>query len=235
MPEHVSYQIRFRMSAACDRVTGFRFDKPPGYTFEAGQYFRLTLQTAEGEQTKSFSHSNAPGDPFIELATRMSGSAFKNALGSLRRGDEVGVSGPFGRLVMPEGVDNACFLVGGVGVTPARSMIRDAEQRRSGLRIRLFDGNHDQACIPYSGEFAEYERKDRRFQVIHVLEEPLPGWAGERGFITADLIRRYIDPLGGWHYFITGPPAMVTAMQAILETLEVPADRISIENFAGYG
>lgn len=228
------FRTAFRMKASCERVTGFRFDKPEGYDFVPGQYFMLSLQTAEGPQRKPFSNASAPRDPFIEMATQLSGSAFKDALDALRRGDEVTIQGPYGRLMLPEGVDHACFLAGGVGVTPARSIIRDAEQRRTGLRVRLFDGNHDQACIPYSGEFAEYAEKDRRFEVIHVLEEPLPGWAGERGLITADLIRRYIDPLGRWHYFITGPPAMVSVMQSILDELSVPAERISIENFVGY-
>jgi ferredoxin-NADP reductase len=222
------------MKAACERVTGFRFDKPEGYEFLPGQYFMLNLQTAEGPQRKPFSHASAPRDPFIEMATRLSGSAFKNALDSLVRGDVVTIEGPYGHLALPEGADHACFLAGGVGITPARSIIRDAEQRRSGLRVRLFDGNHDQACIPYSGEFAEYAEKDRRFQVVHVLEDPLPGWAGERGFITSELVRRYMDPLDRWHYLVTGPPAMVTAMQNVLEELSVPPDRISIERFTGY-
>lgn len=228
------YRTAFRMKASCERVTGFRFDKPEGYDFAPGQYFMLNLHTTEGVLRKPFSHASAPRDPFIEMATRLSGSVFKNALDSLVRGDEVTIQGPYGKLLLPEGVDHACFLAGGVGITPARSIIRDAEQRRSGLRVRLFDGNHDQACIPYSGEFAEYAEKDRRFQVIHVLEDPLPGWAGERGFITADLVRRYIDPSERWHYFVTGPPAMVTAMATVLDELAVPADRISVENFAGY-
>ena len=229
------FRTAFRMKASCERVTGFRFDKPEGYDFAPGQYFMLNLETAEGSQRKPFSHASAPRDPFIEMATRLTGSAFKNALDSLVRGDEVRIEGPYGRLLLPDGVDHACFLSGGVGITPARSIIRDAEQRRSGLRIRLFDGNHDQGCIPYSGEFAEYAEKDRRFRVVHVLEEPFPGWAGERGFITADLVRRHLDPLGRWHYFVSGPPAMVTAMEGVLEELAVPRERWSVESFAGYG
>lgn len=228
------YRIAYRMKAACERVTGFRFEKPDGYSFTAGQYLRLTLETAEGEQTKSFSHSSAPRDPFIEIATRMSGSPFKNALDALARGDEVGIQGPYGHLTIAPGMERVCFLVGGVGITPARSIIRDAEQRRSGLRMRIFYGNHDQACIPYSGEFAEYARKDRRFQCVHVLEEPLPGWSGERGLITADLVRRYMDPLDGWHYSVSGPPVMVDAMRKVLDELSVPDARISAEDFAGY-
>lgn len=229
-----TYRIEFRMKAACDRVTGFRFDKPEGYTFQAGQYFRLTLQTAEGERTESFSHASAPGDPFIEMATRMSGSPFKAALSILVRGDEVSIEGPFGSLTLPPGVDRACFLAGGVGITPARSIIRDAEQRRTGLRVRLFYGNHDQACIPYSGEFTEYSRKDRRFEVVHVLQEPLPGWTGEVGFITAELVRRCLVSAEGWHFFVAGPPDMVSAMQAVLAEIGVSEAHTSIEHFTGY-
>jgi ferredoxin-NADP reductase len=232
--QDTGFSVKFRMKAACDRVTGFRFDKPDGYSFVAGQYLRLTLDTREGRQTKSMSHSSAPSDPFIELATRMSGSAFKDALGELVRGDDVAIAGPFGSLVLPEDVRQVLFLAGGVGITPCRSMIRDAEQRRTGLRMRLFYGNHDQVCVPYSGEFADYERKDRRFKVVGVLEDPLPGWPGERGFITAELVRRYIDTLDGWHCVIAGPPTMVTAMEMVAEQLGIVADQLSVERFGGY-
>ncbi len=230
-----SYATAFRMKAACERVTGFRFDKPAGYRFAPGQHFRLTLTTLGGDQTRTFSHASSPLDPFLEMATRLTGSPFKVALGDLVRGDEAAIDGPHGGFVVPAGAGQLCLLAGGVGITPARSIVRDAEQRRSGLRIRLFYGNHDQACIPYSGEFAEYERKDRRFKVVHVLEDPLPGWAGERGLITADILRRYVDPLDGWCFFVSGPPGMVSAMRDVLGELSVPSERISAEEFAGYG
>jgi ferredoxin-NADP reductase len=229
--QDTGFAVKFRMKAACDRVTGFRFDKPDGYAFRAGQYLRLTLDTLEGRQTKSFSHSSAPSDPFIELATRMSGTAFKDTLGGLVRGDEVTIAGPSGSLMLPEGASKVVFLSGGIGITPCRSMIRDAEQRRTGLRVRLFYGNHDQVCVPYSGEFADYERKDRRFKVIHVLEDPLPGWVGERGFITADLVRRHVQALEEWLYVITGPPAMVTAMETVADELGLAADQLLVERF----
>jgi ferredoxin-NADP reductase len=232
--EESGYRINFRMKATCDRITGFRFGKPAGYEFSAGQYFRLTLETRDGAETKPFSHANAPADPFIELATRMSGSAFKDALGALVRGDEVTVQGPYGSLIVPDGVTKAVFLVGGVGITPVRSIVRDAEQRGTGLRVRIFYGNHDQLCIPYSGEFAEYQRKDRRFEIVDVLEDPLPGWIGERGVIAPELVRRFIDPLDGWHYFMSGPPAMVSAMQRVTDGLSVPEERLSLERFTGY-
>jgi ferredoxin-NADP reductase len=232
--ESATYRTAFRMKAACEQVTGFRFDKPEGYTFEPGQYFSLTIPTPDGEQSHIFSHASAPADPFIEMATRMTGSVYKDALGQLVRGDTVQIAGPNGRFGVPEGAERLCFLCGGVGVSPARSIVRHVEQRRLGYRMRLFYGVHDQGCIPYAGEFAEYERRDRRFRLVQILEEPLPGWAGERGFITADLVRRNMESLEGWHFFVTGPPAMIQAMSAVLDELGIPAGSISTEGFTGY-
>jgi NAD(P)H-flavin reductase len=70
--------------------------------------------------------------------------------------------------------------------------------------------------------------------VVDVLAEPKAGWDGETGFITADIVRRHIDGIEGWHWVVTGPPAMIAAMQGVLDELQVPADRVSTESFAGY-
>jgi len=86
----------------CGESTGtFRLTRPTGYTFRAGQFFTLTLNTREGVQTKHFSHANAPQDPGIELTTRLTGSAFKEALQALHPGEEVTISGPGGGLCFP--------------------------------------------------------------------------------------------------------------------------------------
>jgi len=218
----------------CSSTASFLFTRPEGYTFQPGQYMSLTLQTREGEQTKQFSHCDSPADDEARILTRLTGSAFKEALLALRPTDEVEVSGPFGRLLLPPGVTKAAFLVGGVGVGPARCMVRDAAQRGTGLTALVFDGNLDETCVPFKDEFDGYERDDPRVRFVHVLEKPSEAWTGERGYITADLVRRHCDPADGWHWFVTGPPAMVTAMRQVLKDLAVPAARSSFELFAGY-
>jgi ferredoxin-NADP reductase len=218
----------------CSSTASFLFTRPEGYRFDPGQYMSLTLKTREGEQTKQFSHGDAPGDAETRILTRLTGSAFKEALLALRPGDEVDVRGPFGRLTVPPGVTRAAFLVGGVGIGPARCIVRDAAQRGTGLTALVFDGNMDETCVPFREEFDAYERDDARVRFVHVLEKPSESWTGERGLITAELVRRYCDPAEGWHWFVTGPPAMVTAMRAVLKDLGVPAARSSFELFAGY-
>jgi len=229
------HEVAFKSSTdPCSSTGFFRFSRPPGYSHAPGQYLSLTLETREGPQTKNFSHCDAPGDPETEILTRMTGSAFKDALAALRPGDHVTMDGPFGSLVLPRGVDRAAFLVGGVGITPMRSIVRDAVQRSTGLTALVFDANIDETCIPLREEFDGWEREHPSIRFVHVLERPSAGWAGERGFISADTVLRHCDPREGWHWFVSGPPAMVDAMTRVIEALGVEPSRVSFESFAGY-
>lgn len=218
----------------CAGTGSFSFTRPDGYGFVAGQYQMLTLVTREGEQTKAFSHADAPGDGASLVLTRLTGSAFKDALLALRPGDAARMSGPFGRLTVPEGTTRAGFLVGGVGVTPAASIVRDSVLRRTGLECLVMLGNRDQSCIPMRAALAESERSGAPVEVVDVLSKPLPGWSGETGYITADTVRHHCDPSEARHWFVSGPPPMVAAMRVVLGELGVPASSTSFELFAGY-
>ena len=220
-----------------DVATGtasFRFERPDGYEFQAGQFFMLTLETRDGRETKPFTHSSSPADPALELTTRLTGSAFKDALLALRPGDPVEVAGPRGRMTLRPGDAKVAFLVGGVGVTPARSIVRDAVQRGTGVAFALFYGNQNEPGIPFASEFAAYAATHPEIVVIHVLAEPGPGWEGETGFITADVVRKHVDPYDGWHWVVAGPPAMITAMEKVIDDLGVARDTVSFERFSGY-
>ena len=218
----------------CPGTGSFAFTRPEGYRFAAGQYQMLTLATREGEQTKAFSHADAPGDGTSLVLTRLTGSAFKDALLALRPGDAVRMSGPFGRLIVPEGTTRAGFLVGGVGVTPAASIVRDSVLRRTGLECLVMLGNRDQSCIPMRGVLAECEKSGAPVEVVDVLSRPLPGWTGETGYITADAVRRHCDPAEERHWFLSGPPPMVSAMRGVLAEFGVPGSAVSFELFSGY-
>lgn len=208
-----------------------RFERPSGYDFRPGQWFTLSLETAQGPQTKTFSHCTAPGDAYVEMATRMSDSAFKLALGALRPGMTVRIAGPGGRLELPQEARRVTFLVGGVGITPVRSILRDAMQRE-----RRFDdalllyGNRDESCAPFLGEFEAMGGIGVR--VVVCYERPSVGWQGESGFITADTVRRHMDASDGRLFVVTGPPPMVGAMESVLSNLAVPTERQLVERFS---
>ena len=225
------FDVRYVGRQRCgDEIATVRFERPAGYSFEAGQWFTLALETSEGPMRQTFSHSNAPSDDWLELTTRLTGSSFKRALEALSPGDIAHITGPGGRLALPSGAERVAFLVGGVGITPVRSVLRDA--RSCG---RVFDdallvfGNRDASCIPFAAEFESMS--DMGVRVVDVLEQPSGTWEGERGFITADLVKRHLPHGTAPLFFVTGPPVMVAAMERVLDELGVPAQQRLIERF----
>lgn len=207
-----------------------RFQRPEGYTYQAGQWGRFTLATEIGEQSRIFTHSSAPEDEWIELATRLSDSAFKQALSAMRPGDPASLVGPGGRFVLPEGVERVAFLVGGVGITPARSILRHAVAAGTQFDDAVvFYGNRDPSCVPYRSELEAMA--DSGVRVIDVFERAPEGSLAEKGFVTAEIVSRYMGAVQPERFYVSGPPPMVEAMGRVLDELGVARERRTIERF----
>jgi ferredoxin-NADP reductase len=220
-------------------TTSYRFSRPPDYTFKAGQWYTITLATPDGPLDHHFSHADSPTESHIELTTRLTGSAFKNALDSLPVGTEVDIQGAYGAFLFGYDKAKIAFLTGGIGVTPVRSMLRyladtDGAGRVAGQELAVFYGSMTVDGIVYKDEFDEFERKISGLRVVHVITNPTPEWKGYGGFITAGIIRAELANPSDWTYYVVGPPPMITAMDKVLEQLEIPQGQIVVESFAGY-
>ena len=225
-----AYRVELLAKEMCggDIVT-CRFSRPQGYEFAAGQWFRLTLDTATGPEVRTFSHCSGPADDALEMTTRLSASAFKTALVALEPGASAHIDGPGGRLALPAD-DRICFLVGGVGITPVRSMLRDAAATgRTFADALLLFGNRDESCVPFAEEFSAMDSIGVRTVICY--ERPTEGWRGESGFISAETVRRHVDADDGRPFVVTGPPVMVEAMEHVLDDLEIAPERRIIERF----
>ncbi|MGB4592607.1 MAG: FAD-dependent oxidoreductase [Coriobacteriia bacterium] len=228
-------RVRYLGQVPCaEGIATFRFAKPEGYMFTAGQFFTLSLNTRDGEQSKHFSHASAPEDADIELTTRLTGSAFKDALLALAPGTEVTLTGPRGRLVLPASARNVGFLTGGVGITPARSIIRHLVMSGAATGIALFNGNRSDDCVPYGGEFRALRDMRERFTLVEVIEQPTLAWESEVGRIDAGLVRRYLSDPEDYYWIVSGPPPMVGAMRVVVDELGLPGEAVAFESFAGY-
>jgi len=67
-----------------------------------------------------------------------------------------------------------------------------------------------------------------------VLEQPPEGWEGEKGFITADILKRHLpDDYKEWEYlfFLCGPMPMIQAVEGALKGLGIPSVNISSEKY----
>jgi glycine betaine catabolism B len=220
-------------------TTSYRFSRPAGYTFKAGQWYTITIPSPEGPLDHHFSHADSPTESQVELTTRLTGSPFKMALDALPTGAEVQIQGPYGAFLFGYDKPKIAFLTGGIGVTPIRSMLRyladtGGAGRVAGQELTVFYGSMTEDGIVYKAEFDEFERVIPGLRIVHVITNPTPQWKGYGGFITAGIIRAELSEPRDWTYYVVGPPPMITAMDKVLTQLEIPQGHIVVESFAGY-
>jgi len=236
-------------STVAERTLEFRFDRPPGLTFKAGQFMDLTLidppeTDAEGN-TRAFSINGAPGDPGLTFTTRLRDTAFKRVLLGVPLGTEMKAEGPFGNFTLHNDAGRpAILLAGGIGITPFRSMIRRAALEKLPHRIFLFYANRRPEDTPFLDELRGLARENPNFAFIPTMTRMAHShlrWQGETGHLDAALIRRHLkshglaasSPTRPIHY-IAGPPRMVAALHAMLNEAGIDDDEIRTEDFAGY-
>jgi ferredoxin-NADP reductase len=229
-----SYLIR--QESAALQTGSFYFEKPQGFQFTAGQFIDLTLplvDVPDRDRIHTFSISSAPYEDHLAITTRLRDSPFKVALRRLTQDDVVEIEGPYGEFVLsPDVARPVAFVIGGVGITPAISIIKQAARNSELVGIYLFYFNRRQAEAPFLAELTRLQSQHPGFHLIAAMTDE-PSWNGEKELVSIAMIRRYLDP-SSTSFFTSGPPGMVTAVRELLTSNGVRKDRVFYENFAGY-
>ena len=218
----------------------FEFEKPAGFNFRPGQFIELKLKNLPFVDEKGsvypFSIVSTPAEQQLAIATRMRNSAFKNSLRTLALGSEVEIDGPFGSFILHnDAAREAVILTGGIGITPFRSMTKHAVETRLSHKILLFHSNRHPDDAAFLRELQDLESKNSNFKFVPTMTKAAEfDWKGERGYIDAAMIKKYIDNLKNPVYYIAGPPAFVQAMWQMLKLTGVDSNNIKTEDFAGY-
>ncbi len=201
--------------------------------FKAGQYALVELKINGEYEDHAFSIACAPNDEYLEFATRLSDSGYKKAFAGLKVGGEVKVTGPLGNFTLDSTAKGVCFLSGGIGITPIRSMVQFATRENLQVPITLLFGNRNPGEIPFKAELDELQLQNKNLNVVHVVNESDKSWNGAVGRIDIEMIKKY-SKIDSDFYYICGPPGMVDSLTNMLKTLNVNDERIKIEHFTGY-
>lgn len=224
-------------------VTSFIFEKPPGFTFQAGQFLNLELPIPDCDarcNKRNISIASSPAEPFLRIAMCHGVSKFKQTLERMPLGTIVQFKGPLGHFVLNENASiPGVFLSGGIGITPLYSMIKYATDKTLPKELTLIYSNANTDDIPFKSHLDEIDEKNTHLVIHHTVTGEVPthelaSWTGRRGRIDEAMIRDIVKNIDAVEFYVCGPAAMVLAMKEILKLMNIPPEHIKSEMFTGY-
>ncbi|KAF9305741.1 NADH-cytochrome b5 reductase [Mortierella antarctica] len=136
---------------------------------------------------------------------------------NLKVGDTLALKGPMSKYPLQANQHESVSLIaGGTGITPMwqviGALLKDSEDK---TKINLLFANNTAQDIILKDELeALTAAHPDRFKITYVIDAAAEGWTGETGYVTADLIKKYLPEAGsaGNKVFVCGPPPMMVSV-----------------------
>lgn len=164
---------------------------------------------------------------------------------SLKPGDKVMISGPYGEFFLPDNLpadQELIFIGGGAGMAPMRSHIMHLfHTEKTNRKVNFFYGARSLKEAFYLDDYHAIENNFPNFKFHLALDRQDPeadkaGVPYVAGFVHNVLYETYLknheapeDAL----YLMCGPPMMTQSVVNLLDSLGVPPENILFDNFGG--
>jgi Na+-transporting NADH:ubiquinone oxidoreductase subunit F len=168
---------------------------------------------------------------------------------SLKEGDPVTISGPYGEFFINHSEAEMLYVGGGAGMAPMRSHLYHLFRTlKTGRKVTFWYGGRSKRELFYTEHFRALERDFPNFKFYVALSEPSEedNWKvkdgldgdgdGFIGFVHQVVIDNYLDhheaPEDIEVYFC-GPPLMNQAVEKMAEDFGVPDENVRFDDFGG--
>ncbi|HET6503262.1 MAG TPA: 2Fe-2S iron-sulfur cluster binding domain-containing protein [Amycolatopsis sp.] len=214
-----------------------RLVEPETIKFFPGQY--LDFAVPGTDETRSFSMANISArEGRLEFVIKVyPDGLFSHFLDTtLKVGDRLDVTGPFGVFTLRDAPEaDLVFVGGGAGMAPILALLRSMADRGIERKATYYYGARRRRDLCFENELRALEERMVKFRYVPALSEPLDDeWDGEVGLIT-DVVKRCEQDLSGADAYVCGPPPMVEAALELLPDLGVAEKRIFYDKFTTTG
>ena len=195
-------------------------------TFLPGQ-FNMLYAFGVGEVPISISGDPAATDRIVHTIRAV--GHVSEALARLKRGDIVGVRGPYGSTwpIQEAAGCDVMVIAGGIGLAPLRPVLYHLmHQREQYGRVALLYGARNPAHLIYRKELDAW-RATPDLQVRVTVDHADPDWVGDVGLVTKLLPKINVDPVDTVA-MICGPEVMIRFTALALIDMGVAPERIFV-------
>jgi ferredoxin-NADP reductase len=211
-------------------VKSFIFEPEQPINWQAGQFLQYTLPHPDEDDRKDqrwFTNSAAPSEKHIQITTRLAsqkGSTFKNALSNLKIGDEIDADSPEGDFTLEDEAPNYIFIAGGIGITPFRSILVEANAQGKKLKVHLLYANRSED-IPFREELENLASKNPDFKIDYIIDPAK---------IDEDTMKAALAQADNPIVYVSGPEPMVESLNNDLLKLGLKEDHLKADYFPNY-
>ncbi len=164
---------------------------------------------------------------------------------SLKPGDKVMISGPYGEFFIPDNCPDDqefVFIGGGAGMAPMRSHIMHLfKTEKTNRKVNFFYGARSLKEAFYLEDYAQIEKEFPNFKFHLALDRPdteadKAGVPYVAGFVHNVLYETYLknhEAPEDILYLMCGPPMMAQSVVNLLDSLGVASENILFDNFGG--
>lgn len=222
----------FELSSSV-RTFRLRFPEGKWVPYQAGQFCMVQVPK-EGEKPikKAYSICSSPFETgFVDLCIKLVEGGFAtNWFWTLKEGDEITITLPYGTFVLKEPIENdLVFVATGTGLAPFRSMIRVLLREGFKKNITLIFGVRHEHEVLYESEFRDLEKQYPHFKFIPTISRPKT-WTGEVGYVQEKL-KKYVTDPSGKQIFICGLVPMIEAVQKAAEEIGFDKKQVHFEKY----
>jgi len=194
--------------------------------FMPGQfaYVGFKNKNLSGEQ-HPFSFSSTPQDEEVRFSIKMLGD-YTVKLPLLKKGDRMFIKGPYGKFgdVYVQGKRPLVWIVGGIGVTPFLSMLRNEKLLVEERNIVLFYCFSSRDEGMFSEEIRQLVESKKSIEVHE--------WCStEKGRFSVPKILEILEKYDKYDVQICGPGPMMESLKQQFEEIGVNNERIIFEKF----
>lgn len=177
------------------------------FFYDPGQFMMVSVPHF-GEAPFSLSSSPTRRGS-IQISLRNAGK-LTDAMFQLKKGDVIGLRGPFGR---PFPLDiigqDVLFIAGGIGMAVLRSAINFSLDQTERLgKKTIFYGAKTPGRFAFKDDVTAWQNQEL-VTCLQIVEHDEPGWRGLVGVVTSLLDTIKIDDLTTGLALICGPPIMI--------------------------
>ncbi len=223
--------VATRLRTPSVREVTFCMLEPTTLPRRAGQYILLHADgPGRAVVKRAYSVASAPHDPnrFRLCVKHIPGGPASTYIHTLAEGAEVRFTGPWGKFVVEDEVQELNLVATGTGISAVGALLEDELASGRARPVRLIWGLRSEVDVFGLDELEAMVAVHARFRFTMALSQPVGGWTGFRGRVT-DLL--FCDGKPQGLVYLSGNGAMIAEAEEMLRTAGCPEAAIRKEVF----